>query len=404
MMPDTLIGALRREAREVPNSGIVEVMEYGRGRDGLIALWAGEGDLPTPDFICEPAIASLRAGETFYTHQGGIPELRQALVRYHRRLYDRPFSPDQFFVTGSGMQAIQIAVQLVAGSGDEVVVPTPAWPNIMAALTVSGARPVEIGMRLGNDGWRLDLDDVFAACGPRTKAIFVNTPCNPTGWTATTDELSEILRFARERGLWIIADEVYARFYYKGARAPSFFDIAADDDRILYVNTFSKNWAMTGWRVGWMGAPPEIGNTIENLIQNSTSGVPVFTQRGAIAALDDGEPFMAEQLARARAGREIFCSVLEKSGAARFAWPEGAFYLFFGIDGEPDTARLGLKLVDEANIGLAPGPTFGAAGAGFMRICFGRQREGLEIAAERLMRWLGRRAEKGVAEGSDAAP
>ncbi|MCC2110632.1 MAG: pyridoxal phosphate-dependent aminotransferase [Hyphomicrobiales bacterium] len=404
MTSDTLLGALRPEARAVPGSGIVEVMEYGRGRDGMIALWAGEGDLPTPDFISEAAIASLRAGETFYTHQGGIPELRQALARYHRRLYDRPFLPEQFFVTGSGMQAIQIAVQLVAGAGDEVVVPTPAWPNIMAALTIMGTRAVEVATRLGNDGWRLDLDELFAACGSRTRAIFVNTPCNPTGWTATTDELAEILRFARQRGLWIIADEVYARFYYDGARAPSFFDVAAEDDRVLYVNTFSKNWAMTGWRIGWISASAEIGKTIENLIQISTSGVPVFLQRGAIAALDDGEPFIAEQLARARTGREILCTALESSRAARFAWPDGAFYLFFGIDGEPDTAKLGLRLVDEANIGLAPGPTFGAAGDGYMRLCFGRQRESLEAAAQRLTYWLARRADRRVSEGSDAAP
>jgi aspartate/methionine/tyrosine aminotransferase len=389
-MPDPLIPALRPEARDAPESGIVAVFNYGRGRPGLIPLWAGEGDLPTPDFICKAAARSLDAGETFYTAQRGIPGLREALAAYHARTYGRPFDAGRFFVTGSGMMAIETAARMVSGSGDEVLVPTPTWPNIVAAVNLTGAAARPVAMRFGNAGWKLDLDELFAAAGPRTRALFINSPSNPTGWTATAEELGAILAFARQRGLWIIADEVYHRFYYDGARSPSFYDVADPDDAILYVNTFSKNWAMTGWRVGWISAPPRLGQVIENLVQYSTSGVAAFMQRAATAALEHGDGFIAEQVERARQSRAILCDGLAATGRVRFAEPPGAFYLFFAVAGESDTSRLGFRLVDEANLGIAPGDAFGAAGRGFMRACFLRSPGQIGEATERLVAWLAR--------------
>jgi aspartate/methionine/tyrosine aminotransferase len=386
-----LTAALRREARDAPESGIVEVFNYGRGRRGLIPLWVGEGDLPTPAFICDAAARSLAAGETFYTHQEGVPELRAALARYHERTYGRPFTPDRFFVTGGGMQAIQTAVRMVSGSGDEVVIPQPAWPNITAAIGISGATPVPVPMALGNKGWTLDLDRLFAAVTSRTTAIFLNTPTNPTGWTATLDDLRAILDFARKRGLWIITDEVYHRFFYSGERSPSFYDVADPDEKILYVNTFSKNWAMTGWRIGWLAAPPSLSTTVENLIQYSTSGVAVFMQRAATVALDEGDGFLRQQVDRARTGRDIVCHGLGATGRVRFAEPSGAFYLFFAVDGENDTRKLAIRLVDEINVGVAPGPTFGEAGARYLRLCFARDAGQVREATDRLATWLSQR-------------
>ncbi len=385
-----LLSALRRAARETPESGIVEVFNYGRGRQGLIPMWAGEGDLPTPDFIYEAAVRSLRDGETFYTAQRGIPEVRVALARYHRRTYDRSFADERFFITGGGMQAIQIAARMVAGPGDEVLVPTPAWPNITAAIAINGAEPVEVPLAFGNAGWTLDLDRLFDAATERTRGIFINSPSNPTGWTATRDELKAILDFARKRGLFIVADEVYHRFYYAGPRSPSFHDVAEPDDRILFVNTFSKNWAMTGWRIGWLSTTPALGQTIENLVQYSTSGVATFMQRAATVALDEGDAFLAMQVERARKGRDIICAGLASSGRARFSEPAGAFYLFFAVDGEEDTRGLALRLVDEANLGLAPGTAFGEAGQGFMRLCFASSAERMQEATDRLVGWLRR--------------
>lgn len=391
MHPSNLTAALRSEARDAPESGIVEVFNYGRNRPGLIPLWVGEGDLPTPGFITDAAARSLRDGETFYTYQRGLPPLRAAIAAYHDGVYGRAFDPERFYVTGGGMHAIQIAVRMTSGTGDEVIVPTPAWPNFAAAIEIAGAMAVAVPMSLGNAGWTLDLDRLFGAVTPATRAIFVNSPSNPAGWTATRDELQAILDFARQRGLWIIADEVYHRFFYAGGRSPSFYDVAEWGDRILYVNTFSKNWAMTGWRIGWLSAPPELGPVVENLVQYSSSGVAAFMQRAATVALEEGEDFVRLQVDRAHVARDIVVEGLRATGRVRFAEPAGAFYLFFSIDGEPDTRRLALRLVDEANVGLAPGTAFGAVGQSFMRLCFARDAGQVRDATERLAAWIARR-------------
>jgi len=382
---------LRAAAQEAPESGIVEAMNYGRRRGGVMPLWAGEGDLPTPAFIAEAATRALAAGETFYTWQRGIPELREALARYHTFLYGRPFSPEEFYVTGSGMQAIQIALAMTAGAGDDVIIPTPAWPNAAAATGIIGARAVSVPMNFGNRGWMLDVERIAAAIGEATRALVLVSPSNPTGWTATREDLIQLLELSRRHGLWIVADETYARYWYgEGPRAPSLYDVMQPEDRVIFVNTFSKNWAMTGWRIGWIATHPSLGQVIENLVQYSTSGVAQFMQRAAVAALDRGESFVAHQVARARESRDIICAALAQTGRSRFAVPSGAFYVFFAVDGEDDSRKLTFRLIDEAQIGLAPGTAFGPGGERFVRLCFARSPEQIRIAAQRLSESLAR--------------
>ena len=385
----SLIDRLSPEARNAPESGIVEVFNAGRGREDLIPLWAGEGDLPTPDFIRDAAKASLDRGETFYTYQRGIPPLREALAAYHEELYGRPFSPERFYVTGSGMQSIQLAIQAVAGPGSEMIVPTPAWPNITAAIEIRGARAVCVPMRAEDDGWKLHLEDIEAAITPKTTALFLNSPCNPTGWVASQELLKGVLDLARRHDLWIVADEIYALFHYGDSqRAPSFYDFAEDDDRIIFVNSFSKNWAMTGWRVGWISAPAALGQMFENLIQYSTSGVPSFSQWGAVAALTEGRPFLNEQVARARRGRSCVLEGLQALNRVRVLPPQGAFYLFFSIEGVTDTRRFALDLVRQTGVGLAPGTAFGAGGEEYLRLCYARREDHLAEAVRRISAWL----------------
>jgi aspartate/methionine/tyrosine aminotransferase len=384
-----LFDHLRPEAKLAPGSGISAVSDRGRGRPDVIPLWVGEGDLPTPAFIADAATQALQGGETFYTWQRGIPELREALARYYGRHFGRAFAAEEFMVTGGGMQAIQLALQATAGAGDEVIYLAPAWPNFPGATGVAGAKPVPVQLDFGNNGWSCDVGRIEKAVTPRTRAIFFNSPSNPTGWTADRDTLRAVLDLALRHGLWIIADEIYALFHYDERRAASFLDIMEPDDRILFVNTFSKNWAMTGWRIGWLKVHPSLQQTFENLIQYSTSGVAQFMQRGAIAALDEGDGFIAEQVERARKARDLVCGILGATGRTRFAVPPGAFYLFFAVGGVTDSREAAFKILDQAKVGLAPGSAFG--GEGYFRLCFNRKLDQVEEAANRLAEWIGRR-------------
>ena len=386
----THLAGTRPDLAAVPASGIGEVANYGRGRPGIIPLWVGEGERPTPAFICDAATRALAEGRTFYTWQRGLPELREAIARYVDGLYGGTHDPARFTVTVGGMHAFQIAIRLVAGPGDEVIIPTPAWTNFGGAISVAGAAPVPLPLTSGADGWALDLDRLRATITPRTRALIVNSPANPTGWTASRDDLAAILTIAREHGLWIVADEIYARFAYEpglmidGKRTPSFRDVTDEDDRVLFVQTFSKNWSMTGWRIGWLEAPVRLGPTIESLVQYSTSGVSMFIQRAAMTALEDGEALVAENVEIARRGREVVCAGLEATGLVELPPPPGAFYAFFRVRGLEDARALALRLVDVANVGLAPGTAFGPNGQGYLRLCFLRDARQLEEAMSRL--------------------
>ncbi|MCB9947747.1 MAG: pyridoxal phosphate-dependent aminotransferase [Rhodospirillaceae bacterium] len=384
LRPDELLGSLRPSIAALPDSGIVEVVQYGMERPGLIPLWVGEGDATTPSSIGDAAVAALRAGQTFYTYQRGIPPLRQAMARYLSGVHDREIAPERIFITASGMQAITLTLQALIDPGDEVVLVTPVWPNILAALNILGGVVRAVPMTLTDRGWSVDFDRLADACGPKTRAVFVNSPNNPTGWIMPREEMEALADLARHHGFWIIADEVYNRITYDTDHAPSFLEVMEADERIVVVNSFSKNWAMTGWRVGWVVASPALGQVYENLIQYNTSGVATFLQYGAVAALEEGLGTIDAVRETCRIGRDIVCQRLGAMRKVRLARPQGAFYAFLAVDGETDSRSLAFRLVDEANVGLAPGSAFGPGGEGFLRLCFACSPARLSEAMDRM--------------------
>jgi len=379
---------IRADIEAMADSPILEVWRMGFKIPDVIGLWAGEPDLPTPRFICDAATQALKAGETFYTHNRGIPELRDAIARYLKKLYGSAIADDRIAVTTAGMNAVQIVCQALLGAGSEAVVVTPSWPNVVRAMQISGAAVKEVALTRGPDGWSLDLQKVFDACTPRTKLLYLASPANPTGWMISREEAGELLAFTRKRGIAILADEVYHRIVYDRNVAFSFLEIAQPDDAVFVVNSFSKSWAMTGWRMGWLIYPAWFLETAEKLVQFNTSGGQAFLQRGGIAALDQGEPFVAEFVKRCAVGRQIVTRRLKAMPRIREVPSNGSFYSMFEVDGVSDTLAFCKQAVTGARVGLAPGSSFGAGAETLIRLCYAKSPELLDKAMDRLGAYL----------------
>lgn len=376
------VEALRRsKIREVANAGI--------GRDDLVAFWFGEPDEVTPEFIRQAGIASLNAGETFYSHSFGIAPLRQAIAEYITRLH-RPTTSEQVAVTASGMAAVQLTAQALLEPGDRAVVITPEWPNVVETPRIMSARVETVSLTPSSTGWALDLDRLLDALTPDTTALFINSPNNPTGWTMTLEDRDAIIERCRKQGTWIVTDDAYERLYYEGDDdpAPSFLDVSGPDDRVVSANTFSKAWLMTGWRLGWLVAPEPLMTGLGKLIEYSTSCTPVFVQRAGIAALTQGEPVIARTRDRFRRARDYLVRELRGIEGVEAPTPPGAMYSFFRIEGVRDTLALCKRLVAEVGLGLAPGVAFGPEGEGFVRWCFAATEERLAEGVMRLRRAL----------------
>ena len=375
----------------VGTSQIGLVADAGRHDPEVVKLWIGEGDLPTPEFIVEAAHRAMRAGETRYTYSRGLPRLHEALSDYHRRHWGVEVAPERFSITAGGMNAIMQACQALLDPGDEAIVPAPGWPNLNEAIRVTGGVPVPVSFRGSHGEFSLDLDDVAAAITPRTRMIVVNSPSNPTGWVMPMAQMVALRDLARARGLWILADEVYAHFTYGNAIAPSFLQITEPSDRLIVTNTFSKNWAMTGWRAGWMVYPEGLAATFAKLGQYNTTSIPTFVQHAAIAALDEGDAFIRTMVGRCAESRAIMVEGLSRLRGVTVFPPEGAFYLMARVETGETSLDLAFRLLREAKVGVAPGTAFGPDGEGLIRICFAVSPELAREAVARLEGVLGRR-------------
>jgi aspartate/methionine/tyrosine aminotransferase len=376
----------------VGTSQIGMVADRGRHDPEVIKLWIGEGDLPTPPFVIEAAHRAMLAGETRYTYSRGLPALHQALSDYNRRHWGVEVAPERFAITAGGMNAIMQACQALLEPGDEAIIPAPGWPNLGEAVRVTGGIPVPVPFREvagGRFAW--PLEDILAAVTPRTRMVVVNSPSNPTGWVMPLAEMAALADAARERGLWIVSDEVYNHFTYGNAIAPSFLQVCAPDDRLIVTNTFSKNWAMTGWRAGWITYPAALAATFAKLGQYNTTSIPTFIQHAAIAALEQGDGVIRTMVGRCVEARRIMVEGLSRLRGVTVFPPEGAFYLMARIDTGETSLDLAFRLLREAKVGVAPGTAFGPEGEGFVRICFAVSPDLAREAVARLARVLGTR-------------
>lgn len=373
-------------------SQIREVANAGLGLPDVLPFWFGESDQITPAFIRDAAAASLARGETFYSHNLGIPALREAIAVYASRLHG-PTRAEEVAVSSSGVSALMLAAQLVVGPGDRVVAVTPLWPNLVEIPKILGAEVETVALGCGDQGWVLDLDRLLAALTPGTRLLMLNSPNNPTGWVMSRMQQQTVLDHCRRLGIWVLADEVYERLYYgddEDGVAPSFLDLASRDERVICVNSFSKAWAMTGWRLGWIVAPEPLMGDLGKLVEYNTSCSPVFIQRAGVAALEQGEPFVREQVARLRASRDHLVCALGELPGVRVQAPPGAMYLFFSLPGAHESLALCKALVREARLGLAPGSAFGPEGEGFVRWCYACDPARLDAGVARLRAWLDR--------------
>jgi aspartate/methionine/tyrosine aminotransferase len=379
----------RPAVRALMASQIREVANAGLGEEGVLPFWFGEPDEVTPAFICNAASQSLARGETFYSQNFGIPELRQAIGAYVSRLH-RPTSAAHVAVTASGMSALMLTVEALVAPGDRVVVVTPLWPNLVEIPKILSANVTCVPLAFTATGWTLDLELLLAALKPGTRAVMINSPNNPTGWTISRADQQAILAHCRRHGIWIVADDVYERLVYDGsACAPSFLDLAGPEDRVISTNSFSKSWLMTGWRLGWIVAPDALMPDLGKLIEYNTSCSPVFVQRAGVVAITDGEPTIAHTLERYRAARDMLVTALARMPRISVAPPPGAMYAFFRVEGETESLAFCKRLVREARLGLAPGSAFGPEGEGFVRWCFASSEARLADGIARLTRFLG---------------
>ncbi len=442
----------REPVRALRASRIREVANAGMGRNDVLAFWFGEPDEVTPAIIRDAAKAALDAGDTFYTHNLGMPALREAIAAYTSQLH-RPVGADHIAVTSSGVSALMLVAQLLVNPGDRVVAVTPLWPNLVEIPRILGAEvvsvPLQLQLRTHTDAprWELDLEQLLAALVPGTRALLLNSPNNPTGWVISREQQREVLAHCRKHGIWLLADDVYERLVYdtsaddvqdlsaaagasgmpraasavgvsgmsgmtdsadhsarfasgelpasRHACAPSFLDLAEPEERVVSTNSFSKSFLMTGWRLGWLQVPVSLMHDLGKLIEYNTSCAPGFVQQAGCVALAHSEEIVAHTLQRYRAARDYLCAQLSapefRAAGVIAPRPQGTMYVFFRLDGEADSLALCKRLVADAGLGLAPGSAFGAEGEGAIRWCFASSTERLAQGVERLAAFLRQR-------------
>jgi aspartate aminotransferase len=377
----------------VPYTRIRELGEIAMSMEGVLRLYFGESNLPTPPFIVEAAVRALREGHTFYSENAGLPSLRRGLAAQYQRLHQVELDPaGEIVVTASGVHALHLAIRSVIDPGDEAVILSPAWPNSTSIIALSHGVPIDVPLTLAGERYRIDFTALEAALSPRTRLIVLTSPSNPLGWVAEVEEQQRLLELCRERNIWLLADEVYERIFYTGAEigepAPSILRLCDRDDPVHVVQSFSKSYCMTGWRVGWLVTRADLGPKLAQLNEFFVSHAATFAQVAAQTALADGEDELRRMVASFKSNRDFCVGALRAMRGLTVPEPEGAFYVFPRVEGLEDSFAFCRRLLVEQRVGLAPGSAFGAGGEGSVRLCYAAERSILEPALERLDAFL----------------
>jgi aspartate/methionine/tyrosine aminotransferase len=384
---------LASSVQKVPHSRIRELAEMAMSMDGVLRLYFGESNLPTPEYIKQAAVRAMQDGFTFYTENAGLPSTRRALADYYRRLQAVELDPaTEIVITASGVQALNVGIRCTLDPGDEALILTPCWPNGSSIVTMANAVVHQMPHPLCGERYRIDFDALEAAVTPRTRLLVYTSPSNPLGWVATLEEQQALLDFTRRHNLWLFADEVYDRLYYGGSRlgepVPSILKLATREDAVAVVHSFSKSYCMTGWRLGYLIARRDLTAKATQLNEFIISHAPTFTQKAGEVALADGEEELLRMLARLKENRDLCLEAVRGMSGLTVPKPDGAFYLFPRIDGLTDSFAFCKRLLEETRVGLAPGVAFGAGGEGSVRICYAAERSILEPAMERFGKFL----------------
>jgi aspartate/methionine/tyrosine aminotransferase len=384
--------SLARSLAAVPPSRIREIADVAFSMDGVLKLHFGESNMPTPEFIKRAAVRALEEGYTFYTENAGLPGLRRAIAEKYQELHGVRLDPrTEIAVTASGVQALNVSIRCTLDPGDEAIVLTPNWPNASAIVHLCAGAAREVPLAWDGKRYTLDLSAIRAALTPRTRLIVYASPSNPLGWVAGPEEQRTLLDLCRRHGLWLLADEVYERVYFSEPVAPSIMRLCGRDDAVIVVQSFSKSYCMTGWRLGWVVSRRDLVHKAAQLNEFIVSHAPSMVQRAGETALRDGEEFVRKM------AQDLKCRVwscfesLKGIRGVAVAPPEGSFYLFPRIDGLADSYAFALKLLREEKVAVAPGSAFGNGGEGAIRICCAADESVLEPAMARLRRFLEKR-------------
>lgn len=370
------------------DSPIIDIVRVGQQVDDIVSLWLGESGMPTNEAIVQAACDAMSSGQTFYTPNRGLPRLRQSLCDYYQRVYQTRIADDRVCVTNSGMHAATMIVRALMDSGDNAVIITPCWPNIDRAVRLNGGEVREVPLVELEGQFQLDYAQIEAQCDDKTRLIYLASPSNPTGWTIGPDQTRQLLALSRRTGIAILSDEVYQRLSFDTEVGSTILSMAEEDDSVFVLNSFSKAWSMTGWRLGWMIYPQRFHDAFEKLSQFTISGSPGFVQMAGVCALDEGDPIVARLRAHCMEAKAFVGERLSAIPDVTVIPSSGGFYTMFKSPETKDSMGFCRRAVLKGGVGFAPGSAFGKGGEGMVRLCHARDMSTLETAMDRLREFI----------------